>query len=103
MQTVFSFSEVAQSLGFPTAAAAYVARKRGLFPVRVRRIGGKLICFKSDYDEYLATGDSQAHLSVPTIKRALMNKAGRPTKRESINAVAAGLTVRELRSQSAGV
>ncbi|ADL54851.1 hypothetical protein [Gallionella capsiferriformans] len=67
-QDVNSFQTTAVRLGF-TPAAAYVARGREIFPVRVRQIGGKLICFETDIQEYLHTGESQAHLSVPALKK----------------------------------
>lgn len=101
-KSVLPFLEVAESISYPTAKAAYVARSRGVFPVRVRAIGGKLVCFASDRDEYLRTGESQAHLSTPRLKRDTKFKTGRPTKTETLKAEALGVTVRELRL-SAGV
>ncbi|HCI53137.1 MAG TPA: hypothetical protein DE312_07485 [Gallionella sp.] len=98
-KTVLSFSEVSQSLGFPTVAAAYVARKRGIFPVRVRLIGCKLVCFLSDLEEYLITGESQSSLSVRAIcKQKTHGKKGRPSKSESIAAQKMGLTVSQMRA-----
>ena len=103
-KTVLPFSEVAESLSYPTVAAAYIARARGIFPVRVRQLGSKLVCFQSDVEAYLRTGESQAHLSVCTSKKKARVKVGRPTKPESIKAASLGLSVRELRAQSvAGV
>lgn len=98
-KTVLSFSEAALTLGYPTSRAAYVSRKRGIFPVRTRQIGGKLVCFLSDLNEYLRTGESQATLSVQTIKRKSQVKKGRPSKSESIAADKMGLTVSQMRAQ----
>lgn len=98
-QDVNSFQTTAVRLGF-TPAAAYVARRREIFPIRVRQIGSKLVCFESDIQEYLRTGKSQAHLSVPAIKKVVEVKTGRPNKRESLEAARRGLSVKELRAQS---
>lgn len=97
MQSVLSFVFVAAEIGY-TPSAAYVARSRGIFPVRVRQIGGKLVCFSSDLNDYLSTGVSQAHLSVPALKNFEV-KTGRPTKRETLRASALGLSVTALRAQ----
>jgi hypothetical protein len=96
--SVLPFVLVAEQIGY-TPAAAYVARSRGIFPVRVRQIGGKLVCFESDFREYLCTGESQAFLSVPPLKKKVEVKKGRPTKRESLEAARRGLSVKELRIQ----
>jgi hypothetical protein len=97
---VLPFSEVSQSLGFPTSAAGYVARQRGIFPVRVRQIGGKLVCFKADIDRYLEDGISQSHLSIPPVKSKPTARVGRPRKTESLEAARRGLSVSEMRAQS---
>lgn len=96
---VLSFLSTAAHIGY-TPDAAYVARQRRIFPVRVRQIGGKLVCFAADIQEYLRTGNSQAHLSVPALKKVVTVRAGRPTKRETLEAVRNGLSVRELRAQT---
>lgn len=99
LQKVLSFSETSKILGF-TPSAGYVARKRGHFPVRVRQIGKKLVCFKSDIDLFLQTGESQAGLSVPTIPKPIVKKrVGRPRKAESLKAEGMGITVHQLRAQ----
>ena len=85
-----------------TPTASYVARSRGQFPIRVRRQGGRLICFTSDLVEYLTTGVSQAEQSVKPITKKFRVKIGRPSKRESTNALALGLTVKELRFAEGG-
>ena len=77
--------------------AAYVARKRGQFPVRVRTRGGTLVVFTSDLILYLKTGESQAKLSVPLRKKIYTARTGRPSKRELIEAEKLGLSVREMR------
>jgi len=100
---IISFQLAATRIGY-SSAAAYVARRRSIFPIRVRQIGSKLVCFESDLQEYLRTGTSQAHLSVPALKKIVEVKAGRPTKRESLEAARKGLTVPQLRAQAkAGV
>lgn len=98
MQSVLPFIVVAQQIGY-TPAAAYVSRSRGIFPVRVRQIGGKLVCFSSDFNDYLSSGASQAHLSVSPLKKAAKAKAGRPSKSETLQAAALGLSVTALRAQ----
>ncbi len=96
--SVLSFVSAAAQIGY-TPAAAYVSRSRNIFPIRVRQIGGKLICFKSDIEEYLRTGESQAPLSVPALKKQITVKIGRPLKCESLEAARRGLSVSELRAQ----
>jgi len=81
-----------------TPAACYVARSRHLFPVRVRKQGGRLICCTADLIDYINNGVSQAELSVPPIRRACRVQAGRPSKRECLDAAARGLTVKQLRA-----
>ena len=80
-------------------AAAYVQRSRGDYPVRVRKFGGRLVVFTSDHLDYLRTGESQAKLSVKPIHKACRVQVGRPSKRETLDAAAAGLTVKQLRAQ----
>lgn len=100
---VISFQEEAILLGF-TPEAAYAARCRKVFPVRVCQIGKKLVCFKVDHDEYIKTRVSQAHLSVPALKKIVVERTGRPTKREAVEAKRLGLSVPEFRAQQkAGV
>jgi len=79
-------------------AACYVARSRHLFPVRVRKQGGRLICFTADLIDYINNGVSQAELSVPPIRRPCRVQAGRPSKRECFDAAARGMTVKQLRA-----
>lgn len=95
---VISFPVEAARLGY-APGAAYVARRRGTFPVRVCLIGKKLVCFQTDHDEYIRTRESQAHLSVPPIKPLPRVKSGRPTKREELEAKRRGLSIKELRAQ----
>ena len=78
--------------------AAYVARKRGQFPVRVRTRGGTLVVFTSDLIVYLQTGESQAELSVPLLQRIHTARTGRPSKRESMEAEKLGLSVKDMRA-----
>lgn len=100
---VFDFTVVAAAVLSYTPAAAYISRKRGIFPIRVRRIGGKLVCFKSDIEEYLRTGESQAVQSVALISKKQVPTTGRPRKSESLEAARLGISVREMRAQKAGV
>ncbi len=81
-----------------TPAACYVARSRHLFPVRVRKQGGRLICCTADLIDYINNGVSQAELSVPPIRQPCRVQAGRPSKRECLDAAARGLTVKQLRA-----
>ncbi|MDP1592784.1 MAG: hypothetical protein Q8L80_00880 [Gallionella sp.] len=96
-KSVLSFLDVAKDLSYPTPESAYVARLRGLFPVRVRKIGSKLVCFNVDLEKYLDDGESQAHLSVSAIKRK-STTVGRPKKSETLEARKRGISVPELRS-----
>jgi hypothetical protein len=84
-----------------TPAACYVARSRGQFPVRVRQQGGRLICHTADLIDYITNGVSQANQSVKPIRKSCKKtgQTGRPSKRESLDAAAAGLTVKQLRAQ----
>ncbi|MDP1871717.1 MAG: hypothetical protein Q8K61_08820 [Gallionella sp.] len=99
---IISFQLAASRIGY-SSAAAYVARRRSIFPIRVRQIGSKLVCFESDIQEYLRTGESQACLSVPAIKKVVAVKTGRPKMAESLEAGRKGLTVTQLRKSKAGV
>lgn len=92
------FLKAAQLLSYKSDDAAYIARKRCQFPVRVRQVGKRLVVFVSDLINYLETGENQADKSVPQIKRTFVVRTGRPSKRESLQAAAAGLTVKELRA-----
>jgi hypothetical protein len=83
-----------------TPAACYVARSRRLFPVRVRKQGGRLICCTADLIDYINNGVSQAELSVKPIRKACRAQSGRPTKREQLEARTKGLSVKELRAQT---
>jgi len=96
----FPFLKAARTLGYPSDDAAYIARKRGQFPVRVRQVGKRLVVFTSDLISYLTNGETQAEQSVPQLKRTFAVRTGRPTKRESIQAAAAGLTVKQLRASA---
>ena len=84
-----------------TPAACYVARSRGQFPVRVRQQGGRLICHTADLIDYITNGVSQANQSVKPIRKSCRktSQTGRPSKRESLDAAAAGLTVKQMRAQ----
>lgn len=97
---VLSFAETAKLLGYATASAGFVSRQRGIFPVRVRQIGKKLVCFRTDLDQFLIDGISQAPASVPALKKSASVKTGRPGKMESIEAARRGMSVRELRAQA---
>lgn len=96
---IYGFSECAAFLGY-SPAAAYVARSRNIFPVRVRTLGQRLIVFKSDLVEYLKTGESQASQSVPAIRKGWKVKIGRPSKRESISAANLRISVKALRQRT---
>ena len=102
---VLSFAETAALLGYSTASAGFVSRQRGIFPVRVRQIGKKLVCFRTDLDQFLSDGISQAPASVPALKKTVAaKKTGRPRKTETLEAARLGLSVAELRAQAkAGV
>lgn len=102
-----SFTEAATKYLNYTAAAAYSARKRGVFPVRVRAEGEKLVVFTADLIAYIESGESQAELSAPQLKtkyhrtaRQYEVKTGRPTKRESLEAAKLGVSVKELRAMA---
>lgn len=72
------FPVAARELGFPTPRAAYLARRRGKFPVRVVDIGGRLAVLTADLADFLATGRPQTdEPSAPPRK-----KPGRPTNAE---------------------
>ena len=94
---VILFHKAAALLSY-TYDAAYVARKRGQFPVRVRSRGGMLVVFISDLIFYLQTGESQAELSVPLRKKIYTARTGRPTNRESLAAEKLGISVKEMRA-----
>ena len=86
-----------------SVAAAYTARLRGSILLRVCQSGNgkRLIVFTSDIIQYLQNRESQAALSVPPITQVNYKvKTGRPTKRESLDAAKAGLTVKQLRAGS---
>ena len=97
-QAVLSFKSAAAILGY-SSGAAYVARRRQIFPIRVRQIGGKLVCFQADINEYLLNGETQCHLSVPALRNQVKYKTGRPKKHESLEAMVQGITVKELRAR----
>ena len=93
------FADAARMLGFRSTAAAYTARCRGTFPVRVTRIGAGLAVRTSDLIDYLRTGQNQA--TPREVRREIQpHHAGRPTKSEQVEAQRRHLTVRELRAQS---
>jgi hypothetical protein len=104
-QAQTTFQTVGEVLGYPSHNAAYIARRTGTFPVRVRRIGGRLVVFTADLVTYLQTGESQASQSVELKPRKNNYKprSGRPTKRESLEAAKLGLTVKQFRAQATGV
>ena len=93
---VLLFHKAAALLSY-SYSAAYVARMRGQFPVRVRSRGETLVVFTSDLILYLQTGESQAELSVPLLQKIHTAQTGRPSKRESIAAEKLGLSVKEMR------
>lgn len=98
---VLEFTRAAQIAFGKSPSAAYAERARGTFPVRVRQHGKRLVVFTSDLIQYLQTGESQAEQSAPLIRKICKVKTGRPSKRESIDANARGLSIRELRAQRA--
>jgi len=53
------FVQVSVFLGF-SKQAAYTSRAPGNFPVRIRKIGKRLIVLTSDLVTYLETGESQS-------------------------------------------
>ena len=77
--------------------ASYVARNRGVFPVRIRSLGSKLICHTVDLIEYIKTGESQAEFSCGPIAKKFHKKVGRPTKAEQVQAQQAGISVSQMR------
>lgn len=101
-QAQLPFLKVAAILGY-SGDAAYTSRVRGLFPVRVRQVGKRLVCFTSDLISYLETGESQSATSVPQITRKFKVKTGRPTRREQLVAEKMGVTVKQLRASGSEV
>lgn len=101
-QAQTTFQKVGEILGYPSHNAAYIARRTGTFPVRVRRIGSRLVVFTADLIDYLQTGESQASQSVELKPRKNNYKprSGRPSKRESLEAQRLGVSVKELRARA---
>lgn len=96
-----SIAEAGKVIGYRTTAACLTARQRGKFPLRVREIGNKLVVTIYDLIEYVKSGESQADQSIQIRKkpRKYSSNTGRPSKRESLDAAAAGITVPQLRAQ----
>jgi predicted DNA-binding transcriptional regulator AlpA len=92
-----SFLKAAEILGY-SDDNAYTLRRRIQFPVRIRLVGKRLVCFTSDIAQYLDDGESQASQSVPQIARSFKVRTGRPGKRESLTALKLGVSVKELRA-----
>lgn len=92
-----AFVSAGEMLGFRTANACYVARARGDFPVRVTRAGAGLRVMTHDLIDYITTGKSQAAIK-PTSSTS--TGKGRPSRVEQAEAIARGLSVRELRAQA---
>lgn len=76
---VMSMQAAAHCLGYSTVGAAYHARQRGTFPVRVRRVGTRLLISSADVALFLSSFANSAQ-DVAEAKR----RVGRPTKAEQI-------------------
>lgn len=89
------FTTAAGMLLFGTPNSAYVARARGLFPLRVSRHGSGLVCMTGDVIDFIQTGKSQ------TEKKSSGSGSGkgRPSRVEQSEAANRGLSVKELRAQ----
>lgn len=96
---VLDFIGAASIIG-KSSEAAYAERARGMFPLRVRQHGKRLVVFLSDLIKYLETGESQAEQSASLFRKTYKGKTGRPTKPEALEASRRGLTVKELRAQA---
>lgn len=77
-RTTLSFSEAAETLSFASTNAAYIARRRKTFPVRVDEDGGLKVSIP-ELARYLVTGQPASHLEPPT-KRG----PGRPSKKATV-------------------
>lgn len=73
-----TFEEAAQALAFRHIKTAYTARRRGVFPVRVIDLGGRLGCTVADLADFLDTGVPQTDRPSEPQKK----KSGRPTNAE---------------------
>ncbi len=71
-----TFPEVARALRFPSVAAAYQARARKTFPVRVVDVAGVLRVSAADLARFLCDGQSQKVEGSAPPRR----KPGRPRK-----------------------
>lgn len=100
---ILEFTRAAKIAFNKSPSAAYAERSRGTFPVRVRQHGKRLVVFTSDLIQYLESGESQANQSVALIRKTYKVRTGRPSKRETLEALKRQLSVKELRAQSCGV
>lgn len=89
------FAAAAAMLGYKTVGAGYTAKCRGSFPLAAGRVGAGLAIKTSDLINFLRSGERSAAGGGEGSKKS----AGRPTKKEQIEAARRGLTVRELRAQ----
>lgn len=77
-RATISFGEAAATLSFPSVNAAYIARRRNTFPVRVDTEGGLKVAV-AELARYLVTGQPVTRLA-PLPKRG----SGRPTKKATV-------------------
>lgn len=92
------FAAVAAMLQYRSTAAAYTAKARGTFPVKVDRLGAGLAVRTANMIDYLRGGVRQAPHDYAA--KPVRKGVGRPTRVEQVEAQRRGISVRELRSQT---
>lgn len=73
-----TFQQASVILKFNNVKTAYTARRRGIFPVRVIDLGGRLGCSVADLAEFIQSGVAQSSNS----KTAATRRPGRPSNLE---------------------
>ncbi len=73
-----NFTNGAAALGFPSVRAAYQARFRGNFPVKIIEVGGALRISAADVAQFLIDGKPQKNEPTAPQRR----KPGRPSNAE---------------------